>query len=181
MIVSEKDYKERVLKLAAEHFTVEREVYGKIFGQKCRIDAIITPKDKTDWANKDICFGVEFKHFSDNYNGKGTSSANMGYYTKQFKQIIDYSYAEFPDRGRIPILISPPIFNNMTGDFQQRQAQLIKNCMGQCNVGELYICNRNGLSILFNSGHNVWNARWGVGIGKVALFKTKIGSGAILK
>lgn len=181
MILSESHYKTRVLQLAEDHFRIRREVVGKLFNNRCKIDAIITPKDLTNWANKEICFGVEFKHFSENYNGKGTESANMGYYTKQFKQIIDYSYAEFPGLGRIPILISPPIFNNMTGLFEQKQAQLIKNCMGQCNVGELYIDDRNGLSIIFNTGHNVWNAKWGVGIGKTALFKTKIGSGAVAK
>lgn len=179
MIIPEATYKKTILARAENYFHIQTEYPGTLFGNRCRIDAIIKPKDSSLWANKDVAFAVEFKHFSENYAGKGEKSASLNYYSKQFKQIIDYSYAEFKDYGRLPILICPPLFNNMSGREGCSSAlQLIKNCMGQCNVGELFICQRNGLSIYFNAFHRIWSERWGVGVGKVQQFKIKTGSGS---
>lgn len=172
MIITEADYKKSVLKRAEPYFHIQPEVTGYFLGKRFRIDAVITPKDRTGWLNQEISFGVEFKHFSESYEGIGDKSASLNYYAKQFKQIIDYSYTDFKSFGRIPILISPPLFNNMSGKFEQRQAQLIKNVMGQCNVGELFICNRKGLSIIFNTHHLVWCEKYGVRLGRYAKFQT---------
>lgn len=179
MIIPEAEYKAIIFDKLYPYFHVKKEVTGYFFGNRCRIDAVITPKDNTQWANKNISFGVEFKHFSENYEGKGEKSANLGYYAKQFKQIIDYSYTVFNDYGRLPILICPPLFNNMGNMPGSSSAlQLIKNCMGQCNVGELCIDPRTGLTIYFNTLHRIWSERYGIGIGKTQQFLIKTGSGS---
>ena len=180
MIIPESEYKNYILNLAAPHFHIQKEVTGYFFSNRCRIDAVIKPKDNTDWANKSIAFGVEFKHFSDGaYDG---DSKSINYYSKQFKQIIDYSYTQFNGYGRLPILICPPLFNNRSGNIHKISSalQLIKNCMGQCNVGELTVEQNQGLAIYFNSHHRIWSERWGVGVGKIQTFRIKTGSGAAL-
>lgn len=159
-------------------FILKQKCPAVFFGNRCRIDAVITPKDYTDWANKSLSFGVEFKHFSDGTHDPGDKHASLNYYSKQFKQIIDYSYTEFNGFGRIPILICPPLFGNISGKEYTSSLQLIKNCMGQCNIGELSICPRNGLSIYFNTFHRIWSERWGVSVGKVQKFLIKTGSGS---
>jgi len=181
MIISEADYKRSILQLASKYFHVQKECYGKFFCNKCRVDAIIKPLDVSQWANKEIAFAVEFKHFSDSPNGSGDNDKSLNYYSKQFKQIIDYSYTEWNNYGRLPVLICPPLFNNIKYHGRtSRGMQLIKNCMGQCNVGELVVHSKNGLSIYFNSHHRIWSERWGVSVGKTQQFRIKTGSGATL-
>lgn len=175
MIITEADYKKIILEKTAMYFHIQKEVTGYFFGNRCRIDAVITPKDNTGWSNKDVSFGIEFKHFSDNRD-----DSSLNYYTKQFKQIVDYSYTEFNGVGRIPVLICPPLFNNLTGDLNLRQANLLKHVMGQCNVGELFLCKRKGLSIIFNAHHLIWCERYGVCQGKTQQFKPKTGSGSVI-
>lgn len=176
-MIIESEYKKYILERADPHFYIQKEHHGFLFGNKCRIDAIIKPRDISQWANKAIAFAVEFKHFVT----PDDHSHSLNYYSKQFKQIIDYSYAEWKDYGRLPVLICPPLFNKY--HYTERYSgaiQLIKNCMGQCNVGELTDHPKNGLSIYFNTHHRIWSERWGVSVGKEAQFRIKTGSGALL-
>ena len=58
----ENEFSENWLEKLSVFFLIEKQVSGiHLTGKRMRIDAIITPKDKNNWKNKDIAFGIEFK------------------------------------------------------------------------------------------------------------------------
>ncbi|WP_271785336.1 hypothetical protein [Aquimarina algiphila] len=60
--LTEDKFQEIILELLAPYFTVEQEVWGTHFsGRRMKIDAIVTPKNTSEWRNKNIKFGIEFK------------------------------------------------------------------------------------------------------------------------
>ncbi len=68
----EKEFCENVLKALSEDFIIFKEVSGKHFsGAQLRIDAVLIPKDTSQWKDKNICLGVEFKcETTDKYKTK---------------------------------------------------------------------------------------------------------------
>lgn len=98
--LSEDDFFNSWQERLEKYFYIKKEVPGiHLSGKTMKIDAVITPKDTTDWKNKEIAFGVEFK-----------SPAKLDRLHSQFnfmKQCVDYSYTNFKDYGYIPILGCP--------------------------------------------------------------------------
>lgn len=58
----EKIYADSIIKLLSNDFYIVEQVYGTHFsGARLRIDAIVKPKDISNWKNPNVCFGIEFK------------------------------------------------------------------------------------------------------------------------
>lgn len=60
--MSEEAYKQQAFAILQDHFEIHKEISGKHFsGRWLQMDAIAVPKNKTDWKNKNIALGIEFK------------------------------------------------------------------------------------------------------------------------
>jgi len=147
-------------------FHIKKQVLGThLTGKKMRIDLIITPKDTTDWKNKNIAFGIEIKSPTklDRLNGQ------LGF----MKQCVDYSYTNFKDYGFIPILAYPDFAIDNTY-ATEKSLTALRHFLNQFQVGELKETYR-GLSIIFAEHHFIWYNGI-VGEGKKWTLKRKFGS-----
>lgn len=164
---TEQEFKSSWLKKLDQHFYIEEEVTGiHLTGKKLRIDAIIKPKDTTDWKNKDIAFGVEFK-----------SPTNIDRLNNQFsfmRQCVDYSYTEFKNYGFIPIL-SCPSFEIDETYSDEKSLKALRHFLNSFNVGELCDTYR-GTSIRFAEHHYIWVNGKVQHAGKTWGLKKKFGS-----
>jgi hypothetical protein len=163
-MTKEEKFKQKVLADLAPHFNIQNEWPGVCFGQNVRIDCLIKPKDTSAWAKKDIVFGVEFK--------QEVPINGMNYVLDHLKQTIDYSYAEWKNIGRIPILICPGLsfdqaYSNQSGET------IMKHLLGRFGIGELKYTHR-GLSIVMSGEHFIWDQS-GVALGKKWTFKNIVG------
>lgn len=162
---SETELKDFMRNELSRNFKIKEEWWGSHFsGRKVRIDMLIKPKQTSEWANKDVIFGIEFK--------RGNLD-NTGYINDYIRQCIDYSNTKFDKIGYIPILMCPPIFeeHHMTSRFTENIFSLLKSF----NIGQLYH-SKNGLSIVYAGWHQVWAEKIGVHEGKRWQMKTKFGS-----
>ncbi|MDO6739389.1 hypothetical protein [Wenyingzhuangia sp. 2_MG-2023] len=162
---NESEFKKHWLKKLEQHFTIEEEVSGiHITGKKLRIDAIIKPKDTSDWKNKNIVFGLEFK--------SPTKIDRLNNQLNYMRQCVDYSYTKFGDYGFIPILSCPQFELDETYSTS-KALKTLKHFLNTFNVGELGETYR-GYSILFADSY-IWSSGK-VELGKRWLLKKKIGS-----
>ena len=143
--LSEAEFKDRWKDKLEKYFYVDTEVIGThLSGDKMKIDAIITPKDTTDWKNK--AFGVEFK---------SPAKADVLKSKLSFmKQCIDYSYTNFKGYGFIPILGCPG-FEIDEGYSNEESLTAFKCFLNTFHIGELYDTN-SGMGIFFKEVHCVW-------------------------
>ncbi len=155
--ISEKELVEKVLKRLDRDWHINQEVYGKNqFGEKYRIDAIIKPKDVTEWKKKDVSFGLEFKKIP-----LHTKELN-----EMFYQCYVYQRVDWKDHGRIPILYCPPVRNN------PRAKESILHLASRWGIGELVNLPHYKLSVVFNYTHRAWSELHGVEhLGKTSDFK----------
>lgn len=148
------------------YFEIYKEVTGvHLTGAKLQIDAVIRPKDISEWKNTKIAFGVEFK-----------SPTKIDRLRNQFgfmKQCVDYSYTEFDSFGFIPVL-SCPRFEVDETYSNEKALTSIRHFLNSFNVGELDDTYR-GLSIIFAEHHYIW-ADGIVNEGKRWSFEKKFGS-----
>jgi len=153
------------VKRLSKHFYIEQEVTGKHFsGKNLRIDAIIRPKDTTNWANKDIAFGVEFKDiefFKSDFDTKN--------YTKWMKQCVDYANTYFEGYGYLYILICP----SRTPEKYSFSLHLLS----QLGVGQIVDSEYLGVTIMLNQTHKIWSEKNGVMEGKRWKLERKFGNG----
>jgi hypothetical protein len=165
----ENGFKSWILNKLKEDFYIKQEVWGThIEGGKLRIDALIKPKDTSEWANKDIVFGLEFKSPS--------RLIKLGDQCHYVKQAIDYSYTKFDKHGYVPILICPRI--EFDESYSRKDdANLVRHLLCKFNVGELDYQERghhHGLGIKMASKY-IWSSTT-MGDGKTRLFKKNFGS-----
>jgi hypothetical protein len=151
---TEDDLKAKVLRVLDPHFNIKLEVPGvnHYKGKTYRIDAIIQPKDTSNWLNKEAAFGIEFK--ASGHSGK------TGDVTKFIEQASDYTLTKWAgyDRltgGYLPILMCPL---EMPYDLD---GWLIKRVIGQRGIGEIKGM-YGGLAIVFNEVHIMWHEKQGV-------------------
>ena len=158
---SEQELVDAVARRLERWFVVEREVWGKhCSGRDLRVDAMIRPRDPSNWANPDVAFGVEFKASSSLDGVKGL--------TKWFAQAVDYTHVDWPGYGRCVVLMCPGADAWMRAQWSVGEGadlHIFKRVMGQQNVGELVLRWDAGFSILVNDG-KVWSERYGVANGK---------------
>lgn len=154
---SEKELVEKVIDKLSPFWNIEKEVYGKNqFGERYRIDAIITPKDVTEWKKKDISFGIEFKKIP----------LHTKQLTEMFYQCYVYQRTDWNNYGRIPILYCPPVRNN------PRAKESILHLASRWGIGELLNHPVYKLSVVFNFEHRAWSELNGVEkLGKDSDFK----------
>jgi len=146
-IESEIVFKNKILSDLRKDFIIVEECRGThLSGKQLRIDAIIKPKDISDWKNKEIAFGLEFKSPSNLKSFGG----QLGF----IKQCIDYSYTDFENFGFIPILSCPRIELDETYSGE-RSLTTIRHLLNQFLVGEMDYTHR-GLSIIFAEHHFIW-------------------------
>lgn len=143
----EHEFKQQWLDKLKPYFTIKEEVSGThLSGQKLRIDAVIIPKDLSDWKNKEIAFGIEFK--------SPTKIDRLGNQLNFMKQCVDYSYTKFDSLGFIPIL-SCPQFEIDEVYSNDKSLTTLRHFLNRFQVGELYETHR-GLSIIYAEHHFIW-------------------------
>ncbi|GAB3861552.1 hypothetical protein ACFPIJ_11875 [Dactylosporangium cerinum] len=85
---NEAELAERVLGILSPHFEIETEVDGRhCSGRQLRIDAVLRPRDPSDWKDDRPAFGVEFKLAS-----QGPSSTAK--FTQWARQAVDYTHTD---------------------------------------------------------------------------------------
>lgn len=178
---------DRVLPLLEPHFHIHREVTGHHpIGKRLRIDAILVPRDSTDWARPDIALGVEFKR---------STAAGRKDSSKVIRQCMDYTVTDWKGFGiGLPIFFCPgfdaiqawrevrawtpystvddgflgrTVANEPLTHQQWHRAGMgyaISGILGQHNVGELINHDRDGWSFVKHGGgfHVQWCERRGV-------------------
>jgi hypothetical protein len=138
-----------------EWFIVEPEVTGVMpGGKKVRVDTVLHAKEP--WGeHHPIRFAVEFKNLTDKSWGDRR-------YMKWYAQAIDYSYTEWGDYGRLPILMCPqPYFEDPVTNFN------LNHLAGHFLVGGIRLREYHGWEITMHGHHALWRSNEGpTGIGK---------------
>ncbi|WP_204289144.1 hypothetical protein [Microbispora amethystogenes] len=174
---SEKELADRVLERLEPWFWVDQEVSGThCTGVRLRIDAMIWPRDFSQWKAPDVAFGIEFKAVR---TGRTLYDPGLNAYTRWVAQAADYTHTNWDGYGRRLILCCPGVVSALKGYAGTRDARgdllVAKRLMGQLGVGELVLRWGQGLTILFN-GERVWSERGGVSKGKYWSLRARSGS-----
>ncbi|MEN9760217.1 MAG: hypothetical protein RI906_43 [Pseudomonadota bacterium] len=193
---------EQVLPCLEPHFQIHREVSGHHpIGKRLRIDAILVPRDPTDWARPDVALGVEFKR---------STAAGRKDSSKVIRQCMDYTVTDWKGFGvGLPIFFCPgfdaiqawrevrawtpystvddgflgrTVANPPLTDQQWHRAGMgyaISGILGQHNVGELVNRDRDGWSFIKHGGgfHVQWCERRGVCEARRNQLRRIVGSG----
>lgn len=148
-------------------FHIYREVWGTHFsGKRLRIDSVLVPKDKTDWKNKNISLGVEFK---DHKRIEG----DMTNFTKFIAQSVDYANTKWDNFGYIPVFIQSDF--SVYGDSKEFNF-VFPRILSALGVGQLVKHNFYGWTFYFQGQDIVWCERYGVRRGKTWKLERKFGS-----
>lgn len=163
--MTEQEFSESILQRLAPNFDIQREWWGTCFGKRVRIDALLKPRDTSEWKNKDIILGIEFKR------------AGEGLKYKVAAQCIDYSYTEWDGIGRIPIFLCPGFPGYWLSHIDKQKFYYpIAQLLCQFNVGELYEGN-HGLTFQMAGSNQIWaEIKKGVFGCKIWTFKPRTGS-----
>jgi hypothetical protein len=151
---------EVVLRRLEPWFDIEREVWGQHpTGRKCRIDAVIVPKDGGKWKRPEMALGIEFK-----VTAARKYMPGMKELTAWTAQAIDYSFAEWGRYGRLPIFLCPSPFSahDFIEDPRQASEHFAIGLLSQFTVGSLGLYKGTGLSFTMQGRHRIWSERFGV-------------------
>lgn len=168
-IGGEKSAKASVLSRLERHFDIFEEVWGTHWsGRRLRIDAIITPKDDSEWKTKSPRIGIEFKNFR-GFN----ASFDMKDYTKWWAQCHDYAETNFDDHGYVFVFS----YNGFS-HYRQRikndsAAAFAVRFWGRLGVGEIQ---PKELLFVMNGSNKIWSERRGVVDGRRISMDRKFGS-----
>lgn len=163
---NEDDVARRCLDRLSRHFDIHEQVWGThLSGCRLRIDAIVKPKDTSEWANKDIALGIEFKN-----EGGGEYGIATNAYTKWLAQCADYANTNFDGFGFVFVFAYGGMARLAEG------AGVITRVMGQLGVGELESDRRRGLSFTLCRDHRMWSEAEGVHEAKRWRLERKFGS-----
>jgi hypothetical protein len=166
-MLSESAVKAPVIQRLEPFFNITEEVRGvDAHGRRVRIDAIVTPKDPSQWARPDIALGIEFKAMADR-DRKGIS--------KVAAQCVDYARVNWSSFGFVPVFMCPGfgLYDLLNGKgcgdlftFDEGVAFATAGLLGQCRVGELSYSELNGLQFVINGIHIIWGEYVGVRDGR---------------
>ncbi len=166
--MAERDVIKSFLDELQASFYIDREVSGTHFsGKTLKIDAVIRPRDTTDWKNKNIAFGLEFK---DTKNFDGIKSL-----TGWLAQCMDYANTKWNDYGYLHIFTCPSLVDEIPASILSNP-MFLQNFMGQLGIGEIKRHKYYGLSIWLHGHHRIWSANYGVNCGKNYTLERKFGS-----
>jgi hypothetical protein len=158
---SESSVSARMIARLNKHFFVATEVWGTHFsGKRTRIDAVLTPRDQTFWAGKDVKLGIEFKRGDGSTKEACTHAA----------QSVDYAHTFFDNFGYMYIFTYPDTARNLI----KTNLWFYDRLMGRLGVGQL---NENlGILELRLNGHLVWSESSGPVDAKKWKLERKFGS-----
>lgn len=165
----EKEVRESTLARLSSHFLIHEEVWGTHWsGRRLRIDAVITPKDDSDWKTKSPRLGVEFKNFR-----AFKPSGDMKDYTRWWSQCHDYAETDFDGCGYVPVFS----YNGFS-HYRQRMgsdsaAAFAVRFWGRLGVGEI---RPDDLLFVMNGTNKIWSESRGVIDGSRISMERKFGS-----
>jgi len=165
----EKDFKTEIQNKLKDHFDFFPEIKGTHFsGKRLSIDHIIIPKNNTEWKNKNIVFGLEYKDV-------GRIDGDTTNFTSWLAQCVDYANTNWDEYGYIYILTCPGI---RSSEFMQAVDSdwMLARVMGHLGIGELKIIKNYGLTITLQDSHRIWSENKGVESGKKWNLERKFGS-----
>lgn len=147
---SERDFADYVLDQLTPWFTVEREVRGRACdGKPVRVDAVLVPRDPSQWKDEAPALAVEFKNPSALLDTRDV--------TRWQAQCVDYSHAAWDGYGRLPIFACPGFrYSDESTRFT------VSRMLGQFRVGELRNLKWYGWAFILHEDHRQWSQRYGV-------------------
>ncbi len=153
-------------------FHIQSKPKGDHFsGKELEIDAILRPKDLSEWKNKNVAMGIEFKDhikFATNFDTKD--------YTKWLAQCVDYSHTYWRGYGYIYVFAFDGLVKQLTGTVYQGVELFLPHMMAHLGIGEVKPLPYHGLTFLLNGSHRVWSEIGGVADGKRMKLKREFGS-----
>jgi len=159
--LDEKLFRQLILNELSKHFTIEEEVSGTHFsGRKMKIDAILRPRDNSEWRNKELVFGLEIKN-------PLTWETNNRRDTDILAQCLDYSFTKFKGVKDIVIVMCPLL------PGLKKHDKLIR-FISRYNVGHLDLVENKICMGL--GGQEFWNDQKTTTWLKKSLFKKKYGN-----
>lgn len=165
----ESDLKRRIIARLSSHFDVFEEVWGTHWsGKRVRIDAIITPKDDSEWKTKSPRIGVEFKNFR-----KFNPSFDMKDYTRWWAQCHDYAETKFDDHGYVYVFSYNGFSHYAQRAGRETAAAFAVRFWGRLGVGEIQ---PDELMFVINGTNKIWSERRGVIDGRRISMERKFGS-----
>lgn len=175
---TERSISDSILARLLPYFDIHEQVDGEHFsGKKMRIDAIVTPKDQSQWLTKPAHLGVEFKNFN-----AFSKAFDFKDYTKWWAQCADYANTKWDGYGYIFVFS----FNAMENYLKVRQRldpsapAEAERFWGQMGVGDLSVGTAGWppqQSLQFSlQGHKIWCEIAGVKCGKSWSMERKFGS-----
>ncbi|CAH0998008.1 hypothetical protein EMA8858_04143 [Emticicia aquatica] len=165
----EKEFKVEVKNTLSNDFDFYSEVQGTHFsGMRLRIDDIVVPKDISNWKNKKVAFGIEYKD-TKRIDGDTTN------FTSWIAQCVDYANTKWDNFGYIYILTCPSIHSTSFIKEVDKEKMLTK-VMSHLGIGELKNLDRYGWSIVLQENHRIWSEFRGVESGKHWSLERKFGS-----
>jgi hypothetical protein len=164
--LSENQIADTVLTALGPMFFLEREVWGThCSGARVRLDAILRPRDPTDWFDEAPAFGVEFK-----------SRVDQG--AEALGQCANYMHTMWDGYGVLPIFLCPAVCSRWAWARGGEQgAWLVTRMLGQFGVGELDWVNQGGRGRwrLERAGTCIWDSDRGPSAGSVSSLAVKVG------
>lgn len=169
---TEKSYSQQVLQALDKYFIIQEQVRGMHYsGKRMAIDAIIKPRDTSQWASKDIALGVEFK-LTDNIREDARK------FTGWVAQCVDYANTNWDEYGLVHVFACPGIdIKDLPIEFRNRSVvRFAERMMSQFGVGSLKHDTYLGHYLALQSDHVIWSERYGVQEGKRWKLERKYGS-----
>jgi hypothetical protein len=146
-----------VLGRLSKHFEIYEQVRGTHWsGRRIIIDAIVKPRDDSEWKTKSPSLGIEFKNF------RGfRRSFDMKDYTRWWAQCHDYAETDFDGHGYVFVFSYNGFSHYRTRLKDSTSAALAVRFWGQLGVGELEPTrdtyrNRDNLVFTLQS-HKIWS------------------------
>ena len=173
---NERCVSDTVLGMLSREFEVREQVPGRHFsGKKLRIDAIVTPRDSSEWKTERPMLGIEFKDqsaFCDSFNFKD--------YSAWMAQCIDYANTEWEGAGIVYVFAYGCFnaVNNVKGGW------MLERLCGRLGVGSLINARQNydqlppclaSLRFMLN-GDCIWSGMDGLKKGRHWSMHRKFGS-----
>lgn len=172
---NERSLSNKTLERLSEWFHIDEQVKGTHWsGKKVRIDAIVTPKDASEWKSDSAHLGIEFKDFSNFRQSFDTRD-----YTRWWAQAHDYAESCFDGYGHVYVF-TYQCMTRFREHFNHETSLIVQRLLGQIGVGELSL-SMGGYparqSLQFSlQGHTVWCEADGVKCGKQWSMERKFGS-----
>lgn len=170
---SEAELAEAVLERLERSFHVAREVRGQHpLGRRCRIDAVLAPREPLLWKRDDVALGIEFKSL------ESREAWGRGDLTAWVAQAIDYAYVHWGQWGQLPIFMCPsPLtrLDHLSDGPVPPVENFVIGLLGQFNIGILAKYEKAGLALVLQGRHRIWSERFGVEGGRHWAMRPRVG------